>query len=49
MPSPCERVCKVENGVCLTCNRTLDEIALWGSLSEQEQVERMEELEERVV
>lgn len=37
-PSPCISVCQMEaaSGLCHGCQRTLDEIASWGSVSETE-------------
>jgi len=43
--SPCINVCTVENGVCTACNRTLVDIARWGEMTEQERIERMQEIE----
>jgi len=34
----------VENGVCGACGRTLAQIAAWGSLTEDERQQIMEEL-----
>lgn len=34
--SPCVRVCEIDNDVCRGCHRTLNEIALWGSMSDAE-------------
>jgi len=42
--SPCISVCEVEDGVCTACNRTLEDIARWSSMSERERLERMREL-----
>jgi len=36
-----------QRGVCIGCCRTLDEIARWGGMSEQEQKTIMENLGER--
>lgn len=47
--SPCIRVCVVhpEARICTGCNRTVDEIARWSKMSEQERHEIMAELPER--
>ncbi len=29
--SPCVNVCRMENGLCAGCLRTLEEIAAWGN------------------
>ena len=34
--SPCTNVCALENGLCVGCGRTVDEIASWGSMSDDE-------------
>lgn len=40
-PSPCKRDCKleVESGICISCGRTLDEIAEWGTATAMRQVQ----------
>jgi predicted Fe-S protein YdhL (DUF1289 family) len=37
--SPCNKVCVIDeqSGYCRGCQRTLDEIARWGQMSEAEQ------------
>jgi len=42
--SPCVSVCEMEDGVCTACNRTLEDITRWSSMSERERLERMREL-----
>ncbi len=37
--TPCIGVCKVEKGVCVGCNRTLEQIANWSRMTEQERLE----------
>lgn len=34
--SPCVKVCKIENGACVGCGRTLEEIAQWSKMSNAE-------------
>lgn len=34
--SPCINVCKIEEGLCAGCFRTIDEIALWGSVDDND-------------
>lgn len=34
--SPCINVCKMEDGLCTGCFRTIDEIALWSSVDDNE-------------
>jgi len=38
VPSPCNNVCKMnpDTGLCEGCLRTLDEIAAWSGLSNEE-------------
>jgi predicted Fe-S protein YdhL (DUF1289 family) len=36
MKSPCIKVCRVVGDVCVGCNRTLEEIRLWSTLSDVE-------------
>ena len=36
LESPCINVCKIENDVCIGCGRTLEEIAHWTSMSNEE-------------
>lgn len=38
VPSPCISVCKMDDlsGLCTGCQRTLDEIAVWGMLDDDE-------------
>ena len=40
VPSPCISVCRMDaaTGICEGCYRTLDEIARWGSASEEEKL-----------
>jgi predicted Fe-S protein YdhL (DUF1289 family) len=34
--TPCIKVCEIENNLCKGCYRTLDEIAQWRHLNEEE-------------
>jgi predicted Fe-S protein YdhL (DUF1289 family) len=36
VPSPCIGLCQKENGACLNCKRTMDEITKWSDMSETE-------------
>ena len=49
MKSPCVKVCIMdpERNVCMGCARTLDEIARWGLMSEEERTLIMTALPER--
>jgi uncharacterized protein len=48
--SPCIRVCILdpETGLCEGCGRTREEIASWYQLSEEERLQIMSGLEERM-
>ena len=49
MNSPCIKVCQMDplRGVCIGCCRTLDEIARWGTMSDQDRTAVMEKLPAR--
>ena len=49
MKSPCIKICQMDpaHGVCIGCCRSLDEIARWGSMSEAEQLEVLNQIPER--
>ncbi len=34
--SPCVSICRLENDVCVGCKRTLQEVASWSRLSDEE-------------
>lgn len=34
MRTPCKKICRIENDVCVGCNRTLYEIAAWRHLTD---------------
>jgi uncharacterized protein len=50
MESPCIKICVYEpgNGVCSGCGRTLDEIARWSEMSDEERRRIMAELSARL-
>lgn len=45
--TPCIRVCSVENGACVGCKRTLEEMSNWLCYEETKKIEIMKELENR--
>jgi uncharacterized protein len=47
--SPCNKVCVINEatGLCRGCYRTLDEIARWGMMSDEEREEVIGKLAER--
>lgn len=36
MITPCVNICQVQDGLCVGCFRTLDQIATWTQYTEQE-------------
>ena len=48
--SPCTKVCTIDprSGLCRGCGRTLDEIAMWGTMSEAQRQHIMAELPQRL-
>ena len=44
MNSPCTKVCKIKEGICTGCHRTLEQIGAWGSMTDKERQEAMREL-----
>ena len=51
MKSPCINVCEMDpqRGVCLGCCRTLDEIAHWSAMHDEDQRRVLDALRERRV
>lgn len=47
VPSPCIGICTMEGDFCAGCYRTLDEIASWSSLSNEQKRATVAELEKR--
>ncbi len=49
-PSPCVSVCRMDDKVafCVGCMRTLDEIAAWGRMAEEEKKEVWKAIGERI-
>jgi hypothetical protein len=50
MQSPCVKTCVLDpgSGLCSGCGRTLDEIAAWSGLSDEERRRILAELPERM-
>jgi predicted Fe-S protein YdhL (DUF1289 family) len=48
--SPCVKICVMDTkaGTCAGCGRTLDEIARWGAMGENERLRIMETLQVRL-
>ncbi|UDL95568.1 DUF1289 domain-containing protein [Lichenihabitans sp. PAMC28606] len=49
--SPCIKLCRLDEAatMCLGCGRTLEEIGLWGGMSEPTRLAIMAKLPERLV
>jgi hypothetical protein len=45
--TPCVKLCKLENKVCVGCKRTLEEITAWSSLSSIQRQKIIKELDKR--
>ena len=43
--SPCVKICKLEDGICIGCGRTQDEIREWVVMTDKQREEIMERLE----
>jgi predicted Fe-S protein YdhL (DUF1289 family) len=39
--SPCNQTCKIEQGKCIGCYRTLEQIRAWGGMTETERLAAM--------
>tara|TARA_B100000575_G_scaffold122375_1_gene97494 strand:- start:343 stop:630 length:288 start_codon:yes stop_codon:yes gene_type:complete len=49
VPSPCISICQMDafDDLCLGCYRTRDEIATWGSMDQDEQIQLLDVLRDR--
>ena len=47
--SPCVNICATENGKCLGCYRTVEEIARWTTYSDAEKKEVLRKISERKI
>ena len=45
MITPCKNICKIRNGVCIGCNRTLDEIKNWSKFTDEQRNNIMKNLD----
>jgi uncharacterized protein len=50
VPSPCVSICRMDmdTGLCEGCLRTLDEIAAWGRMAEEEKRDVWAQLAKRI-
>ena len=48
--TPCVKICTLDagSGLCLGCGRTIDEVARWGGMSDEERRRIMAELPARI-
>lgn len=42
--SPCTGTCELSEGVCIDCNRTVEDIMRWSEMTDAQRTERMAEL-----
>lgn len=47
IPSPCVDVCKMEDGLCTGCQRTVEEITEWGRATEERRLAIWEQVIKR--
>lgn len=45
--SPCIKICKLQDDVCIGCFRTVDEIKRWRSMANKEKQEVIENTKQR--
>ena len=48
IPSPCRNICRVANGICTGCGRTLPEIAAWPTAPDAERKEILARAKARI-
>ena len=49
IPSPCVNICTMDDGLCVGCRRTLDEIANWMTASDEEKRAILEAIKRRPI
>jgi len=47
VPSPCTKVCEINEKLCLGCYRKIEEITSWGQLTNVEKQKVLLEIEQR--
>jgi predicted Fe-S protein YdhL (DUF1289 family) len=47
MITPCVRLCRLEDGVCIGCKRTTEEISKWFWMDDKEKMTIMDNLKNR--
>ena len=40
--SPCQKVCKIEDNICIGCHRTLEQISNWSKMTDEERKKIMQ-------
>jgi len=40
--SPCVGICELDNGICIGCDRTVEEIYNWEEMTEEEKIKVIE-------
>ena len=45
--SPCNGVCKLKGNLCISCNRTIEEIVNWTNMSHEKRTEVMEKIKNK--
>lgn len=44
--SPCVKICRLENGVCIGCKRTREEVAKWARFTDAEKLQVLQRLKD---
>jgi len=44
METPCIRVCKLEDGKCIGCGRTQEQLRMWTTYTDQQRQQIMEDI-----
>lgn len=47
MKSPCIKICKLQDNICIGCFRTIEEISNWKFMSEIEQQKVLDNIKQR--
>ena len=49
--TPCKQVCNYAShlGICLTCRRTKEDLYLWSTMTNEQRINRMKEIENESV
>lgn len=44
VPSPCVRICRLQDGICVGCKRTAEEITLWTRFTDSQKLAVLERI-----